>query len=82
MTHSDSTFKVPRRIQPMCLGMLLPGALHQGPRLVDDGPQCRSCSRGAGLPRLIREYNKSFLRESDLRLEDPDHTLAIPCFTP
>jgi hypothetical protein len=35
-----------------------------------------------GLPRLIREYNKSFPPESAGRLEDPDHALAIPCFHP
>jgi hypothetical protein len=34
----------------------------------------------AGLPRLIREYNESFPSRSTARLEDPDHTLAIPCF--
>ena len=33
-----------------------------------------------GLPRLIREYNESFPSRSTARLEDPDHTLAIPCF--
>jgi hypothetical protein len=38
------------------------------------GPAC------VGLPRLIREYNASFPRESDARLEDPDDTLEIPCF--
>ena len=36
----------------------------------------------AGLPRLIREYNEYLPRESDRRLEDPDHTLAIPRFNP
>jgi hypothetical protein len=36
----------------------------------------------AGLPRLIREYNEHLPRESDIRLEDPDHTLAIPRFNP
>jgi len=36
----------------------------------------------AGLPRLIREYNDRFPRESDMRLEDPDHALEIPCFEP
>jgi hypothetical protein len=35
-----------------------------------------------GLPRLIREYNQHFPRESNVRLDDPDHTLTIPCFTP
>jgi hypothetical protein len=34
----------------------------------------------AGLPRLIREYNEGFPRGSDVRLEDPDHRLAVPCF--
>jgi hypothetical protein len=34
----------------------------------------------AGLPRLIREYNESFPRGSTARLDDPDHTLTIPCF--
>jgi hypothetical protein len=34
----------------------------------------------AGLPRLIREYNASFPSASSARLEDPDDTLAIPCF--
>jgi hypothetical protein len=34
----------------------------------------------AGLPRLVREYNESFPRGSNARLEDPDHMLAIPCF--
>jgi hypothetical protein len=34
----------------------------------------------AGLPRLIRKYNASFLRGSAASLEDPDDTLAIPCF--
>jgi hypothetical protein len=34
----------------------------------------------AGLPRLIREYNESFPCGSAARLEDPDQTLAIPCF--
>jgi hypothetical protein len=36
----------------------------------------------AGLPRLVREYNASFPGESCVRLEDPDHMLAIPCFDP
>jgi hypothetical protein len=36
----------------------------------------------AGLPRLIGEYNASFPRGSAARLEEPDHMLAIPCFTP
>jgi hypothetical protein len=36
----------------------------------------------AGLPRLIQQYNESFPRGSDVRLEDPDYTLAIPCFKP
>jgi hypothetical protein len=36
----------------------------------------------AGLPRLVHQYNESFPRGSDVRLEDPDHTLAIPCFNP
>jgi hypothetical protein len=35
----------------------------------------------AGLPRLIREYNNSFPRDSELRLEDPEYKLEIPCFT-
>lgn len=34
----------------------------------------------AGLPRLIREYNHHFPRGSDVRLEDPDQMLTIPCF--
>jgi hypothetical protein len=34
----------------------------------------------AGLLRLIDEYNQNFPRESDVRLKDPDHALAIPCF--
>jgi hypothetical protein len=36
----------------------------------------------AGLARLIHEYNESFPRGSQARLEDPDDKLAIPCFTP
>jgi hypothetical protein len=36
----------------------------------------------AGLPRLIREYNQHLPRESGMRLDDPDHKLAIPCFNP
>ena len=36
----------------------------------------------AGLPRLIREYNKSLPAQSVLRLEDPDHKLEIPYFDP
>jgi hypothetical protein len=36
----------------------------------------------AGLPRLIREYNESFSCQSSARLEDPNQTLAIPCFHP
>jgi hypothetical protein len=36
----------------------------------------------AGLPQLIREYNDSFPKGSAARFEDPDHTLAIPCFNP
>jgi hypothetical protein len=36
----------------------------------------------AGLPRLIREYNARLPRESGIRLEDTDHTLAIPRFNP
>ena len=35
----------------------------------------------AGLPRLVHEYNENFPRGSHERLEDPDHNLAIPCFT-
>jgi hypothetical protein len=34
----------------------------------------------AGLPRLIRKYNACFPNGSTARLEDPDRTLAIPCF--
>jgi hypothetical protein len=36
----------------------------------------------AGLPRLIREYNDHFPMGSDACLEDPDHTLEVPCFQP
>jgi hypothetical protein len=36
----------------------------------------------AGLPRLIREYNESFSRQSSARLDDPDDALEIPCFPP
>jgi hypothetical protein len=36
----------------------------------------------AGLPRLVREYNATFPRGSAARLAEPDHMLAIPCFTP
>jgi hypothetical protein len=36
----------------------------------------------AGLARLVREYNESFPKGSDARLEDPDHMLTIPCFDP
>jgi hypothetical protein len=35
-----------------------------------------------GLPRLIREYNQHFPRGSNVRLEDPDQMLRIPCFDP
>jgi hypothetical protein len=35
-----------------------------------------------GLPRLIREYNQYFPTASGARLEDPGHTLEIPCFHP
>jgi hypothetical protein len=35
---------------------------------------------GGGLPRLIREYNESLPRWSDVRLDDPDLRLAVPCF--
>jgi hypothetical protein len=34
----------------------------------------------AGLPRLIREYNRLFPHGSMMRLDDPDQTLEIPCF--
>jgi len=34
----------------------------------------------AGLSQLIREYNSSFPKHSKARLEDPEHTLEIPCF--
>jgi hypothetical protein len=34
-----------------------------------------------GLPQLIREYNHHFPQGSDMRLDDPDRKLQIPCFT-
>jgi hypothetical protein len=37
---------------------------------------------GGGLPRLIREYIASFPPGSDVRMEDPEHALGIPCFHP
>lgn len=40
------------------------------------GPTC------AGLPRLIREYNQQSSTGTARRLDDPDHTLAIPHFPP
>jgi hypothetical protein len=36
----------------------------------------------AGLPSLIRDYNARFPAHSALRLEDPDHMLAIPDLPP
>ena len=37
---------------------------------------------GAGLPRLIRQYNQQFPTWSDERLKETDHMLAIPDFAP